>query len=436
MRTAAYTVACLIGAGMTEAAAVHAAPVAAATGAFQRGISDFGAGNFSQALDDFLEARRLGLDSPALQYDLGSTYYKLGRNDLAAAEFKSLLDDSKFGEFARYNLGLIAKRQGRGSEAQEYFATVAAQSDEAHLQSLARSQLPGASAAVTPWLGFVEASAGYDDNVALTSSSTLLTASGKGSAVISALAGGSGRISGEREHGLRVAGIFYDTQYPSQSDFNLLVARAGPEYLTPLLSWKLRMGLYASQIRLGNNELETLGELNLRGEHDIGSGRLRLDYRLERISGGTRYAYLSGWQNQFGVRGTWQSGSVKVSVGYKVALNQRRDLTVGTQFFSVSPTRHQVDADLRWDATSKATLFVDASYWRSSYHGTNLFLDGGVLVEQQRRDDGREAQFGAQYHLSSRWQISADFTHHLNDSNIARYQYTSNRYMLSAQYVF
>ena len=435
MRTAACTVACLIGVGIMVASTVHAAP-AATTSAFQRGISDFSAGNFSQALDDFLEARRLGLDSPALSYDLGSTYYKLGRNDLAAAEFKALLDDPKFGDFARYNLGLIAKREGRETEAQKYFAAVAAQSDDAHLQSLARSQLPGAGAAGSPWQGFVEASAGYDDNVALTSRTTLLTASGKGSSVISALAGGSGRISGDREHGLRMAGTFYDAQYPSQSAFNLLVARAGPEYLTPVLSWKMRMGVYVSQIRLGNNELETLGELNLRGEHDIGSGRLQLDYRLERISGGSRYAYLSGWQNQFGVRGTWHPGPIKVSVGYKVTLNRRRDLTVGTQFFSVSPTRHQVDVDLRWDATSKATLFIDASYWRSRYNDTNLFLQAGVLLEQRRRDDGREAQIGAQYRLTPNWQISADYTHRVNNSNILSYEYASNRYMLSAQYAF
>ena len=50
--------------------------VAAATtgAALQKGISEFQAGAYTQALADFLDARRSGLDTPVLHYNLGATY--------------------------------------------------------------------------------------------------------------------------------------------------------------------------------------------------------------------------------------------------------------------------------------------------------------------------------------------------------------------------
>src|SRR3981081_472220 len=163
----------------------------------QAGIRDFGSGAFQQALDKFLDARGQGMDSPALRYDLGATYYKLGRNTEAATEFRSLLSDPKFGDFARYNLGLTARRAGHKSEAKEYFSQVAEQAHDAHLQALARAELRGHSrGGPHGWQGFVEASGGYDDNVALASRNTLLTASGAGSKVYSAMAGGGGAVHG------------------------------------------------------------------------------------------------------------------------------------------------------------------------------------------------------------------------------------------------
>jgi tetratricopeptide (TPR) repeat protein len=270
----------LVALGYAVSPPVQAASPGAAA-AMQAGIRDFGAGAFQQALDKFLDARGQGLDSPALRYDLGATYYKLGRDAEAATEFRSLLSDPKFGDFARYNLGLTARRAGHKREANEYFSQVAEQAHERHLQALARAELRGRKRGPHGWQGFVETSGGYDDNVALASRNTLLTPSGAGSKVYSAMAGGGGWLTGGRNRGLRLTGNLYDVQYPDQSAFNLLIAQGGPEYLLPVHSWGLRAAAYATRINLGSNELETFGAFNLRGEHSIGSGRLRLDYRLD-----------------------------------------------------------------------------------------------------------------------------------------------------------
>jgi Tfp pilus assembly protein PilF len=431
---AVTTVLVALGCAVFPAAQAAASPEAAA--AMQAGIRDFEAGAFQQALDKFLDARGQGMDSPALRYDLGATYYKLGRNTEAATEFRSLLSDPKFGDFARYNLGLTARRAGHKSEAKEYFSQVAEQAHDAHLQALARAELRGRKRGPHGWQGFVETSAGYDDNVALASRDALLTASGSGSKVYSAMAGGSGWLTGGRNRGLRLTGNLYDVQYPDRSAFNLLIAQGGPEYLLPVHSWGLRAAAYATRINLGSNELETFGAFNLRGEHSIGSGRLRLDYRLERITGGPRYAYLSGWQNQLGVRTSWHPGPVWMLFGYSLTVNRRQDLASGTQFFSVSPIRNQVETELRWNATLRSTFYARGYYWWSIYRNQNVFLQGGALQERRRVDNGRGAEVGVLYRLTENVRVTAEYAFRNNDSNITRYTYTSNRYMLALQYVF
>jgi tetratricopeptide (TPR) repeat protein len=430
----------LLGLSLVCASSAQASAERART-AMEAGISEFRAGAFAQALTDFLDAQHEGLDTPALHYNLGSTYYRLGRDEQAAAEFKSLLQDPKFGDFARYNLGLIARRAGRNAEAREYFSLVAADARNTHLRALARSALDGQPARskrsrVRAWRGTVEAAGGYDDNVALAGRSTLLTPSGAGSAAYSALVAGGGQIWGNRNRSLQFVGSLYDIKYPRASAFDLLVARGGPEYRFRAGSWRLQTNGYASHIRLGSNALETRGVLNLRGEHALGGGRLRLDYSLERIGGGARYGYLTGWQNQFGVQTSWHPGPVQITLGYRLTLSRRRDLTYGNQFFSVSPTRNQVIAGLYWNATLRTTFYAQGSYWRSRYIDPNVFLQGGALQVQRRVDNGHDAELGALYRLTSSARLAAEYGFRRNDSNIGRYAYTSNRYMVRFQYIF
>jgi hypothetical protein len=403
----------------------------------REGIDQFRAGAFAPALDKFLQARAAGLDTPVLRYNLGAVYYKLHQDDKAAAQFESLLADPKFGDFARYNLGLIAQRAGRTTDAQRYFTAVETQSRNAHLRLLARSSLRGTTASSHPWQGYVEVGGGYDDNVALAAPSSLLAASGVGSPAINAQGGAAVRLTGNSNQGLQLAGNLYDVQYPSQSRFNLLFARLGPEYRMPLGSWRVQSGGYFSDIRLGNNELEKLGSLNLRAQHSLpGSTALRFDYWLERATGGPRYAYLTGWQNKFAVQTGWHPGRVHVTAEYGIAINRRRNLSVGTQFFSASPTRQHLEARVRWEMSPTNEVYLRGRYGWNRYDQSNIFLQAGVPVVLRREDTVRNAALGYDYRLTAHSSLNAEYEYRRNDSNIARYAYSSNRYMLAYRYVF
>jgi hypothetical protein len=48
----------------------------------------------------------------------------------------------------------------------------------------------------------------------------------------------------------------------------------------------------------------------------------------------------------------------------------------------------------------------------------------------------RGAELGYNYRLTANSSLNADYEYYHNDSNIARYAYGSNRYMLAYKYVF
>jgi tetratricopeptide (TPR) repeat protein len=404
--------------------------------ALQKGIKEFQAGAFVEALAYFQEAQREGLDTPAVHYNLGATYYRLHRDQQAEAEFRSLLRDPKFGDFSRYNLGLIARRAGRQTEAQQYFSAAASGSTNPHLRALARAQLRSHTRDTSRWYGMLELGGGYDDNVTLTELTSLVTPSGAASSFASAYASGAGRITGNAAEGLWLTGSLRDTKYFKQSAYDLLLAKAGSEYRFSADDWRLRPGANVTHIRLGTAALETLYGLDVRAEHALGSGRLQLDYAVARIDGGQNYQYLTGWQNQLGVHATWQPGAVQIGAGYVLALNRRQDRIAGAEFFSASPRRSQLEADLRWSPTLKTTAYARGSYWRSRYADPNVFLQAGTLVTQRRLDTGRDAELGATYRLGTSMRLGAEYGYRSNDSTITRYTYARHRYSLQFQYFY
>jgi hypothetical protein len=125
-----------------------------------------------------------------------------------------------------------------------------------------------------------------------------------------------------------------------------------------------------------------------------------------------------------------------IGVGSTLSLNHRRDLFTRNQFFSVSPARAQVEAYLRWNATLRTTYYAQGSYRYSRYNDPNVFLQGGSLLVQKRVDTGYGAEVGMLYWWTSSFRLAAEYSLRSNHSNIDRYTYTSNRYMVKFQYLF
>ncbi|HEV7135722.1 MAG TPA: tetratricopeptide repeat protein, partial [Steroidobacteraceae bacterium] len=322
---------------------------------FRAGIELFRQSDFREALQHFLRAQQAGLDTPVLQYDLGVTYYRMGRYARASAQFRRLLRDPHFGDFARYNLGLIARRRGDQALAQHRFSTVAAAARSSALRALAQAQLrpikPRAAASEPrgrSWHGVLETGGGFDDNVALLPRYSPLIVAGGGSPLLRAYAAASGSLSGNARHGLSAAGSLYETHYTRQSSLDLLIGKLGPNFHFPAGSWRLEAGLSGTYVRLGSSELESFGSLALSATHRLGDADVRLEYTLEGIGGGAAYGYLSGRESRLALRATWRRRNFELEVGPALTVSRRRDLAAASEFFSVSATRLQLDAYALW----------------------------------------------------------------------------------------
>ena len=241
------------------------------------------------------------------------------------------------------------------------------------------------------------------------------------------------KLRGDARHGLWATGSLYDAHYLRQSSFDLLIARLGPAYRFPAGSWRIKAGLYGTYVRLGSNELESIGSLLLSAGHRLGSADLRLDCALERVGGGGSYDYLTGYQSTFALRATWQLPNVEVEAGPAMTVSRRRDLIAGGEFFSVSATRLQLDVYALWSAGERVRVYARGSYSRSRYRDPNIYFDQGALNTRRRIDGTSEAEIGLLYDITPDWHIGLEYSLRRNDSSIGSYAYSSNRYLLRLQ---
>lgn len=429
---------CFLAAGALQFNSAMAAEVSADT-AFQTGITAFQAKQYERALAAFRLARSKGLNTTQLTYDLGVTYYRLGRYPEAKEEFAVLAKDPSLAPLAHYNLGLIARKMEQAEEAGQEFSKAYDTTRDPKLRTLAGEQLQRLGRKPPPknrWIGFIDANAGYTDNASLSSDSSLTASSQKGSALLSLLAGGKGQITGDYRNGLQAAATFYRIDYPNVRAFSQNDIRAGAQYRLSGGPWSALLAANGEYITLGGRTLETLGGVKSAVSRQLtGRDGVNLIYRYDHIAGGSFYNYLSGWRQSLALENVWRSDVFRTTGGYRFELNRRKDLTNGSQFFSESPTRQRVYADLYWQFVPKAELHLGGRYQYSRYNKPNVIAAGGTLTTITRSDRYAYAQAAFNYKLTEDWRLGGGYEYMRNDSNLARYRYVSNRFMASLEFL-
>jgi Flp pilus assembly protein TadD len=97
---------------------------------FQQGRSHLQKGRAAQATVPLEKATRRAPDKASIRESLGIAYFRIGRYEEAAAEFRTILDLSPADDYAHYALGRCLEKQGRLAEANGHY-------------KLARSLRPG-----------------------------------------------------------------------------------------------------------------------------------------------------------------------------------------------------------------------------------------------------------------------------------------------------
>jgi tetratricopeptide (TPR) repeat protein len=409
----------------------------AANNAFRAGVTAFRSRQYPRALEEFQQARAAGMVTSALRFDLGVTYYRLERFAEAQTEFSELSHDPTRAPLAHYNLGLVALKLGHTEAARNEFEHAYLLTRDVTLESLAQQQLENLGSKVPVirrWQAYASLSAGYDDNVALTSSSSLLTASQTGSTALSILAGGSRQIAGTYRNAFEINGSLYHIEYPALTAYSQNYLRISVPYRFRRGAWSGALGPQAGYLTLGGSSFETLGGVKADVRRAMSThSAFQLGYRYDEIVGGSAYHYVSGQRHSLEIEYLTSFYQLHTAFGYRFEFNQRNDLKRGTRFFSVSPTRQRIFGRIDWLFSDLNDLRLDGSYQFSRYHDANVFTVAGIPNFLARQDKLFAMNVTFDHRIAQNWKLAAVYQFLHNDSNIAGYQYRSNLFMITCE---
>jgi Flp pilus assembly protein TadD len=88
---------------------------------FQQGKRHLRKGMAAQATVPLEKAKRREPNKASIRESLGIAYFRLGRYDEAAAEFRKLLELSPTDDYAHYALGRCLEKQGHAAEANGHY---------------------------------------------------------------------------------------------------------------------------------------------------------------------------------------------------------------------------------------------------------------------------------------------------------------------------
>ena len=346
-------------------------------------------GDDKQAQEAFESAISAGYDTPRLHYNLGVVRYRMGEYGKAARAFRRAAKDPELAALAEYNLGLLASRRDDWMQARDRFGRAERAARTAGLRGLVDRGLEGLPPAPRPHLALGEFSVGYDD-----AAGRSIDDQSRGHLHADLFAGlwlyGGYWLTGNAYRGVEIVGSMYSLFHFEESDADLLLLEAGVVGWHPIDHWETGTRVTARHNRLGGAQFENSAELAVEASRllvadDVPSGpRLGLRFRLERIDGAPRYAYVSGMKYDARFRFGRSLFRGRFMADYTLELNDRTDLRTETQFASASPVRHRFGLSYRQPLSRYLDLSTLASWRVSQFRGRDTLVDE---TTRQRKDD-------------------------------------------------
>lgn len=405
--------------------------------AFDQAISAFKFGKYKFASRFFELARQQGLDTPALNYNLGVTYYKLKKYPQARQAFERAAQGNRWQALAYYNIGLIAYRQKDNAEARKYAQKVLKLFTDEKLERLALKLLEKASPASGSdyWIAEVSAGLGYDSNVALTNDNSTLLATNDSDTFFDVSARMSKNYHGGTLDGLNIYGGIYRTDYQKENDFDLTGIEGGISKNFLFTNWDLDVGGNWEYLDLDGSPFYRAGELIVVGTAGNPKHKgLELSYRLKRFDeGDSDFEYLRGWQTAVAIASAYQFGDVETSYGYDLQIDRRENLILNGQEYSFSPTTHTLFGriNMKFDHGLQAAINMEAGQAQYSTEDVRTGQE-----PETRQDSYYEIVLQGSWDITSSWRTLIELSHLDNQSNIDEFDYDRNVFTVFADLRF
>jgi tetratricopeptide (TPR) repeat protein len=418
--------------------------------AYELGIQAFNRGSYADAVAYFLTSS--DTSDPGLHYNLGVSYYKLGRYEEAGQSFLKVTESPELAAMGYYNLALVAARLNQPVLVTDWLQHAIESTDNPKLLALAHAMLEryppqedaenvhetlaSAAASNAPWSGFLVGETGYDSNVILRSDSQTLSTSDQDDTFVDVY-GYANRRLGTLQNGLELNldGNIYVIKYQDIEDYNIDSLRVGGLAGMDFHGWRAESGVHLAYTFLDGHEFTLEPQFNVSANRWMQNGRsrLRLRYELSRINTlDTLYAYLNGWRHKTDARITWIHGDQKLHVMYQLETNYREELS-SPLYTSYSPIRNS----LRFIAESPVGSLLEATlelqYHHSHFMNPNELADGSLVT---RRDDRITGIARLTHRFTGGNEVSLEYRRSNNESNLDEYDYTQYLTMLGLLLAF
>lgn len=410
------------------------------TSDFDAGVQAFRQGNLVEAQRHFERVKANGASSPSLFYNLGVVYFRLGELESAETVFLKLLE-TPHAPLAHYNLGLVKQKMGNSGDARQWFQRAASPDSPEEVQALARRQLADMAepSPFKPILGsgYLAVAGGYDDNIAGTPDAESSDREGGFADILTV-----GNVQlGASDVGLH--GVAYTRQYPGNAAFDNSYLSTGASWLKRLEGGELTSTLNLSASWFGGDPLEREARVEMLYRPDqcvlgsvVAGVECSVSGSVSTIDGGSGYSAYDGEMLRLSASADKVLGSWVFSGHYQLEDNHRRDLSTQQEFYSVSPVRNLLSAEVRHYVSGQFSLGGKAGVRYSRYKDDHRFVSNGTLVSERRRDNRLRGSLLAEYRLSGEWMMLAEWSMLDNRSTIERYDYSRREVMLGLETVF
>jgi tetratricopeptide (TPR) repeat protein len=366
--------------------------------------------DFSRARALFEQARAAGMEGPAIHYNIGAASYLGGDLPRAESEFREVARTPSMAALAYYNLGLVALERRDARESRDWFERAVQESPDKRLTELASrrlAELPERRAPGT-WSYYTRGGIGYDDNVALRSSSIDTAASGAADEYGELIAAGSYSFGAWRiDTGAAALEYFEQDEY-SQSVFSLGASRG-----FRLENWYFEAGAFGAQYSLGGDVYERNAGIGAQATRMFAGGnRLRAQVRAASVKGKNDFEGLTGKRTELGLYfdKAWRAWNFGAHT--RAELNDAEDPLFETRWI-------QLGADARY-AWSPLWGFTAMAALRRIEHAAQPDTVGSW------NDNRATLQLGLTRALWRQGQLFLRVEHERNSSPVAGYDYDRN----------
>ena len=399
---------------------------ASAKTSFKEGVRLFEAKKYSLAIKEFEKAKKQGLKSTALYYNLGSTYYKLKNYKKSKYYFKKLRKRPEMKSLAEYNLGLISSKQGNEKLANKYFRSVIRDNVDNKLVYLSKNKLRKTQALKKPWSAYAGATLGYDDNINVAPVGIVANES---DVFTDYVLTADYILKGSRKNGWISNIIYTNTNFIDTNTYDQSQIGAGINKTKKINYWDTSIKLNFDKLSYSHEDYQSIIKLETQGKYNWSkNNRVYLKYRYENISSDRGiYDYLEGWKQQLKAEFRQYARNNIKQFYYEIELNDREDLVITEGEFSYSPTRHKIRVKYTEIINNTWRVTGDAFYQTSDYPAT---------ADQDRDDQRLRVAAYADYRITKIMQarIKLEFTD--NNSNETIYDFTRTVFTLGISAFF